>query len=201
MSWQLVHLTDVVASAWRNGGGVTRELLAWPNPMDWLWRISVAEVCSDSIFSCFEGVQRSLAILDGAGVRLGFAHARFALTQTSAPLSFDGAATPYCELIDGHVRDLNLMVRTQASLVGTMHRIKERHEIALAAGSTIAVYANTQTARVQLGDHEWVIPCATLAWQTLTFNTTIKMVAKDAIILNIRVTKPTNREEFYDRFI
>ena len=55
---------------WRNSGGVTRELLRWPDTDNWLWRISVAEVASDGAFSHFAGVQRWLAILSGTGVRL-----------------------------------------------------------------------------------------------------------------------------------
>jgi hypothetical protein len=31
MSWHTVHLADVPPSPWKNGGGTTRELLAWPS--------------------------------------------------------------------------------------------------------------------------------------------------------------------------
>jgi environmental stress-induced protein Ves len=53
MSWQIVPLEDVSPAPWRNGGGVTRELLAWPTPQDWDWRISVAEVEKNGPFSRF----------------------------------------------------------------------------------------------------------------------------------------------------
>jgi hypothetical protein len=49
MSWHTVSLADVVPSAWKNGGGVTRELLAWPSPADWVFRLSVAEVTQGGI--------------------------------------------------------------------------------------------------------------------------------------------------------
>lgn len=70
MSWQIVHLDDVAPRPWRNGGGVTRELVAWPHAQHWIWRMSVAEVAHSGPFSRFEGVQRWFAVLAGAGVRL-----------------------------------------------------------------------------------------------------------------------------------
>ena len=70
MSWQMIPLEEVAPSPWRNGGGVTRELIAWPTPQDWDWRISVAEIEKDGPFSRFEGVERWFAVLGGAGVRL-----------------------------------------------------------------------------------------------------------------------------------
>ena len=56
MSWALIRLNEVAPVPWRNGGGVTRELLAWPSPGDWALRISVAEVERDGPFSRYPGV-------------------------------------------------------------------------------------------------------------------------------------------------
>jgi environmental stress-induced protein Ves len=58
------------AQTWRNGGGSTRELLAWPEAGAWQLRISVAEITRDGPFSAFAGVQRWFAVLRGDGVRL-----------------------------------------------------------------------------------------------------------------------------------
>ena len=77
MTWQLIRLSDAVASPWRNGGGVTRELAAWPaGSADWTWRISVAEVATSGPFSRFDGVQRWFAVLGGNGVSLQMARRR-----------------------------------------------------------------------------------------------------------------------------
>ena len=73
MSWNVVRLADVAATPWRNGGGVTRELVAWPPQGEWQWRMSVAEVESSGPFSRFEGVQRWFAVLSGEGVALDIA--------------------------------------------------------------------------------------------------------------------------------
>ena len=111
MSWNVVSLADVVATPWRNGGGVTRELVAWPPEGEWQWRMSVAEVEASGPFSRFEGVQRWFAVLSGAGVALDVAGERHTLTAESEPLAFDGAAPTDCQLLKGATQDFNLMVR------------------------------------------------------------------------------------------
>ncbi len=96
---------------WRNGGGVTRELLAAPGPGGWSWRISVAEVGADGPFSAFAGVERWFAVLDGAGIALVIDGHHHRLRPGDPALQFDGGATTHCRLIDGPTRDLNLMLR------------------------------------------------------------------------------------------
>ena len=111
MSWNVVSLASVAAAPWRNGGGVTRELVVWPPVGEWQWRMSVAEVEASGPFSRFEGVQRWFAVLSGAGVALDIAGERHTLTADSAPLVFDGTAPADCTLLAGATQDFNLMVR------------------------------------------------------------------------------------------
>jgi environmental stress-induced protein Ves len=111
MTWNLVSLADVAATPWRNGGGVTRELVAWPPEGEWQWRMSVAEVESSGPFSRFEGVQRWFAVLSGEGVALDIAGESHRLTGHSAPLAFDGSVSTDCQLLNGATEDFNLMVR------------------------------------------------------------------------------------------
>lgn len=115
----LVHLADVAATPWKNGGGLTRDLLLWPpgpaNPAaDWQLRISVAEVAHSGPFSAYPGVARWFCVLQGAGVVLRFNEGQHTLTPDSPPLHFDGALAPGCELVAGPTLDLNLMARQNA---------------------------------------------------------------------------------------
>ena len=57
MSWRTIHLSDRPATPWRNGGGLTRELVASPEQSDWRWRMSVAEVTASGPFSRFDGMK------------------------------------------------------------------------------------------------------------------------------------------------
>lgn len=107
----LVCADDVTPQPWRNGGGQTRELLAWPPGADWQVRISRADIESDGPFSAFPGVQRWFVVLEGAGVALHFSDGHKLLHRGDTPFAFDGAAAPMCSLRDGPTQDLNLMVR------------------------------------------------------------------------------------------
>ncbi len=111
-----VQLADVAATAWKNGGGLTRELLHWPPQSDAAWqlRISVAEVARSGPFSAYPGVARWFCVLQGAGVVLRFHEGRHTLTPDSPPLHFDGALAPGCELVGGPTLDLNLMAQQDA---------------------------------------------------------------------------------------
>lgn len=106
-----VFTSDVPPVPWRNGGGLTRELLAWPSPQDWRCRLSVADIASDGPFSAFPGVVRHFVVLEGDGVVLDFADRESEQRPGDAPLVFDGGAAPGCRLVGGPVRDLNLMIR------------------------------------------------------------------------------------------
>jgi environmental stress-induced protein Ves len=107
MSWSIISADQVAPQRWKNNGGWTRELLAWPHPAQWTLRISVADIEADGPFSAFEGVQRWFAVLSGHGVRLY----DYELHPGSEILSFDGALAPDCELVEGPTRDFNLMHR------------------------------------------------------------------------------------------
>jgi uncharacterized protein len=106
-----VRLADVAAQPWRNGGGTTRELLAWPPAADWVVRVSVARIDRSGPFSAFPGVERWFVVLDGAGVELSWEGHVAQVSPASTPLRFDGAAPPGCRLLGGATEDLNLMLR------------------------------------------------------------------------------------------
>ena len=119
-----VRLHEATAQPWRNGGGVTNELLAWAAPRsaqapegpgvppaEWAVRVSVAHITQDGPFSAFPGIARCFAVLEGKGVVLTLRGDDLRLTPDSEPLAFDGAQAPGCRLIMGPTRDLNLMVR------------------------------------------------------------------------------------------
>ena len=105
---------------WRNGGGVTRELFAWPEGGDWRVRVSVAEIDADGPFSRFPGVARWFVVLEGGGVALTIDGAEQIRRAGEPPLAFSGEASVACRLLNGPSRDLNLMLR-QAS--GTLQAV------------------------------------------------------------------------------
>jgi uncharacterized protein len=102
-----------VAMPWKNGGGTTHEI--WKDGAEWSLRFSVAEVASDGPFSLFEGVDRVICLLDGNGFRLerddGLQVER---TEPGVPFAFLGEESWTCTLLDGPVRDFNVMTARKA---------------------------------------------------------------------------------------
>lgn len=100
---------------WKNRGGETREVMIWPPgaTLDSLdWRVSLATVATSAPFSTFPGVQRTLSIVSGAGLRLKAGAApEHTLLEDSRPHTFDGEAATSAMLIDGAIVDLNVMSR------------------------------------------------------------------------------------------
>lgn len=111
MTHRLITCAQTVPQPWRNGGGLTRELLAWPPGDAWRLRISVASIAADGAFSVFAGVQRWLVVLQGAGIELTIDGAVRLQRLADLPLTFAGDASTHCRLLDGPTQDLNLMLR------------------------------------------------------------------------------------------
>jgi uncharacterized protein len=111
----IIRLRDCHATPWKNGMGRTRELAVHPAGAgmdDFLWRVSVAEVDSAAPFSAFPGIDRYIALLEGAGFTMtlddGCTHA---LTTPFSPFAFPGEAAVDVTLRGGPTRDFNLMLR------------------------------------------------------------------------------------------
>jgi len=97
---------------WRNGQGVTREIAREPaTGEDFLWRLSIAEVAASGDFSLFPGYERTITLIEGAGMRLVFEEApEKRIERRFEPFEFSGDWFCHCKLIAGPVRDFNLMV-------------------------------------------------------------------------------------------
>jgi len=163
MSLNVVHLSDRPAQPWRNGGGQTRELLAWPSAAGWQLRVSVADIDRDGPFSPFPGVQRWFVVLQGEGVALHLPGGRRELTRHSPPCGFDGEAAPGCTLLGGATRDLNLM---SLRAVGdtTMRAVQPGQT--LPAGPTWRGLFTAEAVTLHTGTTETALPAFTLAWST-----------------------------------
>lgn len=109
----VVRVADIVPVPWRNGGGLTRELLAWPDPQDWLLRVSVADIHASGPFSAYPGVDRWFAVLDGGTVCLDTTGAEPRELTASHPAlhAFSGDALTHCTALGPTTRDFNIMAR------------------------------------------------------------------------------------------
>lgn len=184
MAWHTVHLDDVAPTPWQNGGGLTRVLAVWPGPSDWRWRISVAEVASSGPFSRLPAVQRHLAILSGAGVRLDFADRTLGLTPADAPLCFSGDDPVHGQLLAGPVQDLNLMLRRDGdAAISQMLRVCAPQQWDINTERVIAIYSAQELTEVQLDDDHQTLPARTLAWRVAAAGSTLRVTASVAFCM------------------
>jgi uncharacterized protein len=102
---------------WKNGGGLTREILKVPaDTANFDWRLSLATIERAGPFSTFEGYNRTLVLVRGAGIELDFgAQGRAVLRAPGQLAQFDGDWATSCTLIEGPSSDLNLIVAKNAA--------------------------------------------------------------------------------------
>jgi len=161
MNWELVSLERQAPQSWRNGGGITRELLAWPRSADWRVRLSVADVQMSGPFSRFDGAERWFVVLEGDGVVLRSDFATHHLTAGSEPFRFDGALTMDCTLVGGPTRDFNLMAPPG---LARMERLRGGVQVRGTAGALLALYTHAADAQLRCGNESVTVPAYHLAW-------------------------------------
>ncbi len=99
---------------WKNGGGLTEEIATHPEGAaldDFAWRISIAEVLRDGPFSRFAGIDRTITLIEGAGMRLSGGARDIVIRTPFEPYSFAGESPIDCSLVSGPIRDFNSMTR------------------------------------------------------------------------------------------
>jgi environmental stress-induced protein Ves len=113
----LIPFAGLEPAPWKNGGGSTTELAIAPpgasiDKFD--WRISLATIAADGPFSQFGGVDRSLALVDGAGVWLDIDQdGRFELSEEEPLIEFAGESHVCATLSGGPTTDFNVMTRRE----------------------------------------------------------------------------------------
>lgn len=103
---------------WKNGMGATTEIAIFPpdaTMANFDTRVSMAQVTNDGPFSSFPGIDRTLVVLDGAGLDLTVAHQAPVRIDSDVIHAFPGDQPTSATLIDGPIVDLNVMSRRDAA--------------------------------------------------------------------------------------
>ena len=114
MQAKVIRNHDLVRVPWKNGGGTTAQVAAFPEESGFEsfgWRLSMADVGSDGAFSPFPGIDRTLVLVEGDGLELDVEGVAHRLDRTSPKLSFSGDDATTGRLVAGPIRDLNVMTR------------------------------------------------------------------------------------------
>lgn len=158
----VIHQHQWHTQQWQNGGGITHQLARADDSAGMLWRLSIADVSKDGPFSRFDDIERIILLLDGAGFRLhGVGNHPEQLSVPLQPFKFAGETAIHCELINGPVRDFNLMYRrgsVSAHLETiTLNRTSEQHNITgqqnfvFVAGGSVQTVINDNCCTLECG--------------------------------------------------
>jgi len=127
---------------WRNGGGTTTEIVVVTEGERFVHRVSIADVASDGPFSRFDGYDRHIMLLAGRGMTLDAGgHGIIELREPLAPRVFSGDWAVVGTLVDGPVRDFNLIVdRARATASLGVCELADPATLAGASGTTCIVH-------------------------------------------------------------
>jgi uncharacterized protein len=115
---EIIRFADLKPQPWRNGGGVTRELVSHPlaaSAQDgaWDWRVSIADLTKAGEFSPFPGMERVLTVVEGELLLLNVGGSEHPL-EKYRPFRFSGEAGSSATLPTGDIRNLNVITRAGA---------------------------------------------------------------------------------------
>jgi len=115
---KLIQYASLHATPWKNGGGSTTEVTVFPPGAtfdDFEWRISLATITQSGPFSVFPGIDRTLTLVDGAGVVLDVGNERrVALSEREPVVAFPGETHVTATVDCGVTTDFNVMTRRAA---------------------------------------------------------------------------------------
>ena len=186
-NWHQIRLQDVPSSRWKNGGGITHEMVCWPSPSQWVFRVSVARIDSDGPFSEFKGVDRWFAVLRGQGVELQFPERRVVLGQLDAPLQFSGELPCHCSLTNGPTLDFNLMVQ---GVVANMTRISRAPYVGnFKAKTTLGIFVVEAGGHMRIYHEAHELNSESLYWITLDHDEQIEFNGMHVLLMQMECSK------------
>lgn len=106
---ELIRADQYTKMLWKNGAGFTLEIARSQGEADFEWRISMADVTTSGPFSLFPNKQRIISVLDGQGMVLHVDDLPAKTLNQGDIFAFHGESQVQSELVDGVIRDLNLI--------------------------------------------------------------------------------------------
>lgn len=100
---------------WKNGGGVTREILRWPDTDDYDLRVSLADVTRSGPFSTFPGYSRFVVWIGPNPIELMVGRQQLTFATERAASHLLGNPAISATLPAGPTRLLNLIIKDGAS--------------------------------------------------------------------------------------
>lgn len=149
---------------WKNGLGFTFEIArrSQDGVDDFDWRISMADVEHNSEFSFFKGKQRIISVLSGVGMYLYINQTKDTQIKDTqinevnvSPrtiFAFDGEERVSCKLINGAIRDLNLIYQKERVHPRMQWIIGNNPETILTSAQEVLIFNMAQDAVIKIAD-------------------------------------------------
>jgi environmental stress-induced protein Ves len=171
---------------WKNGKGETTELaINLGGTLTYFdWRISIASVVENGIFSDFSDIDRNLVLIEGSGIKLTHDEAGIDnLTRLLDVATFDGACVTMGELSAGPIKDLNIMSRSGVYQAKVNTYVAE-HSVELLACEHCFVYCLEDDANIDCKDQ--VLPAGHLLH---VCNETIELTGRMMVVATLSLIK------------
>ena len=108
---RIITPAELRSQPWKNGGGVTNEILRWPEVDDYDVRISLADDRVDAAFSRFPGYRRWSVLAGDAPILLAIGDVTHELVALGDHIEVDGDVAISASLPAGPTRLFNVLAR------------------------------------------------------------------------------------------
>jgi environmental stress-induced protein Ves len=206
MSLRYFERSGLAPMPWKNGGGVTREIVCYPPEAgmdDFAWRVSIATIATDGPFSVFNGIDRVITLLEGAGMRLRAEDGRFdhALDKALVPFAFPGEASVDCTLLAGESQDFNVMTRRaklQAEvrvLTAPEHTLPCPHGLLMVSDGAWEVEISSQSSGTDAGSRRTITAGGGVWWSDETVSCRLSRTTADATMIAVRMVQKNDERK------
>lgn len=144
---------------WKNGKGETIEMAinSAGTLEDFDWRLSMASVVEDGIFSNFEGYTRNLILIAGDGINLQHNDNKIdRLSQLLDLATFDGGNKTVGNLHNAEITDFNIITRTSHFITQVDCQLKAKAHV-LEESDFCFIYSLFNDATLTVGSQQDVI--------------------------------------------
>ena len=185
MQFNIISPSQFKTVPWKNGKGNTRELMFEniPGETEFAWRLSMAPVIEDGLFSDFSGYDRTLILVEGMGLTLKHKNRQTdVLERRFDSAQFDGAWSTEAVLMGGEITDFNVMTRQGvcAAQVDVIRNHGE-HEITVNA-DYLMLYPLDSAVAILTSEAETFQLLATNLFQAISPPTGVWKISGQAVI-------------------
>lgn len=151
----VLRAADYSRMPWKNGSGSTEEIArdAGLGLEGFGWRVSIADIEESGGFSLFPGYQRIITVLQGAGMTLDIDGATTEPLLPGDPFAFKGDSTVSCTLLDGAIRDFNLIYAPDRYRVSLQWVDVLKPQRLFSSATTLLLFSAAEQMAANMAEH------------------------------------------------